>query len=507
MCAHSSLAFSASHLRRHLAAVAVVAMFCGLYLVGNAQPSTFEATLLFVVPIALAAIEFGLVGGLVAGVVACALVFAWNLSTPAADLTWIGYVSPALAYLLLGGLLGRFVTVRRALETKIARSEQLSLDLMATADFDGYFTRLNESWARTLGWSLAELRSRPLIEFVHPEDREHTQTELAGVIAGCDAIAFRNRYRARDGSYRWLEWNARADTEQGVIHANARDITMLQQAEEAIRHHGEDLEDTVRERTVELEQSRRETLRRLALAAEYRDDDTNKHTERVGHASMLVALELGLETMAPTIRDAAPLHDLGKLGISDSILLKPASLTPAEHDTMKDHTVIGAAILADSSSSVLQMAAQIALTHHERWDGTGYPAGLAGSDIPLTARIVAVADTFDAITHKRPYKGARPVDEALAVISSASGTLFDPGVVRAFLALDHTVLVLDARPPGGGRREPPLGGLDDLGPGVARTRTFVPGERRSRASAAPKGARNALRGMHHEAGMAISSAA
>ena len=422
--------------RRPLAVVLLVALFAGVYLLGDSAPA------IFVVPIVLAAIEFGVVGGLAAALLALALVAGWDLSTPQADLDAFEYLSRAVAYGLLGGLLGRFVTVRRRLEAKISRSEQLSLDLMATASFEGYFTRLNDSWERTLGWSREELRSRPLIDFVHPDDRERTVTEVANLTAGHDTVSFRNRYRARDGSYRWLEWNACVDTEQAIIHASARDITVLQRAEETIRHHGEQLERTVGERTSELEQSRRETLRRLALAAEYRDDETHNHTERVGHTSMLIARELGLhEETVQTICDAVPLHDVGKLGISDTILLKPGPLTAAEYTTMQEHTLIGAAILADSSSTVLQMAAQIALSHHERWNGSGYPHGVAGEDIPIAARITAIADTFDAITHKRPYKEARSTDHALTKILEGSGTLFDPAAVKAFLTLDHTQLV------------------------------------------------------------------
>ncbi|MBW3608301.1 MAG: PAS domain S-box protein [Actinobacteria bacterium] len=414
----------------------LVALFAGVYLLGDSAPA------IFVVPIVLAAIEFGVVGGLAAAVLALALVLAWDLSTPQADLDAFEYLSRAVAYGLLGGLLGRFVTLRRRLEAKISRSERLSRDLMATAGFDGYFTRLNDSWERTLGWSSEELRSRPLIEFVHPDDRERTLAEVANVAAGHDTVSFRNRYRARDGSYRWLEWNACVDTEQAIIHANARDITVLQRAEETIRHHGEQLERTVRERTSELEQSRRETLRRLALAAEYRDDETHNHTERVGHTSMLIARELGLrEELVQTICDAVPLHDVGKVGISDTILLKPGPLTAAEYTTMQKHTVIGAAILVDSSSTVLQMAGQVALSHHERWNGSGYPHGVAGEHIPIAARITAIADTFDAITHKRPYKDARSTDHALTEILEGSGTLFDPAAVKAFLTLDHTLLV------------------------------------------------------------------
>ena len=195
-------------------------------------------------------------------------------------------------------------------------------------------------------------------------------------------------------------------------------------------------------RTSELEQSRSETLQRLALAAEYRDDETHNHTERVGHTSVLIARELGLpEATVQTIGGAVPLHDVGKLGIADAILLKPGPLTAGEYKTMQGHTLIGAAILVNSSTGVLQMAAKIALNHHERWNGSGYPHGAAGEDIPLAARIAAIADTFDAITHKRPYKEARTIAHALPEIVAGSGTLFDPAVVTAFLALDHAKLV------------------------------------------------------------------
>ena len=426
--------------QRRRTALTVAALFAALYVLADAGAN--QAPVLFVVPIALAAIEFGVAGGLVAGLVALALVFGWDLSTRDVTLDLVAYLSQAVAYLLLGVLLGRFVSAHRALEAKVARSERLSLDLMATVDFDGRLKWLNDSWKRALGWGIDELRARPLVTFVHPEDRRRSLDMFAGVVAGHNAIGFRNRCRARDGSYRWLEWNARADDERSIIHATARDITVLHDAEETIRHHGEELERLVQTRTSELELSRRETLQRLALAAEYRDDDTNRHTTRVGRTSMLVARELGLpDWLVQTIGDAAPLHDVGKLGIPDAIMLKPGKLTTAQYDTMKEHTFIGAAILAGSSSSVLQMAAAIALTHHERWNGTGYPDGLAGEQIPLAARIAAIADTFDAITHNRPYKDARPIDIALAEIRRGSGSLFDPAVVAAFLELDHGALV------------------------------------------------------------------
>ncbi len=198
------------------------------------------------------------------------------------------------------------------------------------------------------------------------------------------------------------------------------------------------LEDRVRERTRDLEQSRLEVLERLALAAEYRDDDTYRHTERVGRITALLARRLGLPTEeAALLRRAAPLHDIGKVAISDRILLKPGRLTPDEYEAMKEHTTAGARILGGSSSPLLQMAEVIARSHHERWDGSGYPAGLAGDAIPLHGRLVAVADVFDALTHARPYKAAMPVPEALAELDEMAASAFDPRVKRAFDGLDH----------------------------------------------------------------------
>jgi len=202
------------------------------------------------------------------------------------------------------------------------------------------------------------------------------------------------------------------------------------------------LEGKVRERTHELEASQLETLERLALAADYRDDDTGLHTRRVGRTAALLARTLGLpEDEVETIQRAAPLHDVGKIGTPDEILLKPDKLTPAEFNVIKTHTTTGAKILSGSSSPLLQLAEAIALTHHERWDGNGYPVGLAGETIPLAGRIVAVADVFDALTHMRPYKPVWPVEEAVAEIQRSSGRQFDPRVVEAFLTLPHSILI------------------------------------------------------------------
>jgi putative nucleotidyltransferase with HDIG domain len=218
----------------------------------------------------------------------------------------------------------------------------------------------------------------------------------------------------------------------GVVARGARRLDGL----------NEELEQRVAHRTAELERSRHETLQRLARAAEWRDDETRQHAERIGRTAALLAAELGLdETTCEHLRSAAPLHDIGKLSTPDAVLLKPGRLTAEEMATMRRHAEAGAQILSGSESGVLRLAEEIARTHHERWDGHGYPYGLSGDDIPLSGRIVAVADVFDALTHARPYKPAWPVAEALAEIRRGCGSHFDPAVVAAFERLDAVALV------------------------------------------------------------------
>jgi putative two-component system response regulator len=203
-----------------------------------------------------------------------------------------------------------------------------------------------------------------------------------------------------------------------------------------LQNQNQALEVKVRERTRELEQTQIEILKRLAQAAEFRDDDTGRHTQRVGQLAARLAQDLGLpEHQVELIRLAAPLHDLGKIGIPDHILLKPGRFSSSEYEQMKSHAVIGARILSGGRYPLLRMAEEIAYTHHERWDGSGYPLGLAGEAIALAGRIVAVADTFDALTHERPYKHAWPIADALAEIARQSGEKFDPSVVAALVRL------------------------------------------------------------------------
>jgi len=221
-----------------------------------------------------------------------------------------------------------------------------------------------------------------------------------------------------------------------------RNLLHVEDLQDRLFEQNANLEDEVAERTRDLERARLEVLERLALASEYRDDDTQEHAWRIGRTCALLAIGLGLpDREVELIRRAAPLHDIGKVGIPDAILLKPGKLSGEEFETIKTHTTIGAEILSGSRSPLLVMAEQIALTHHERWDGQGYPHGLRSEQIPLSGRIVAVADVFDALTHDRPYKRAWHVREALAEILREAGRHFDPEVVQAFSSLDHPSLL------------------------------------------------------------------
>jgi putative two-component system response regulator len=245
-----------------------------------------------------------------------------------------------------------------------------------------------------------------------------------------------------------------------------RNLLQVKLLQDRLREHNARLEHDVAERTRDLDHARGEMLERLALAAEYRDDQTQEHAWRIGRICALIGLGLGLpDPEVELVARAAPLHDLGKIGISDTILLKPGKLTDEEFSIIKTHTTIGAEILAGSRSPVLRLAERISLMHHERWDGSGYPAGVGGEDISLVARIVTVADVFDALTHERPYKSAWPVEEAVDEVLGLAGSKFDPDIVAVFATLDHPMLlsrVSGWEPPSGGRRPQPSNGLSVL---------------------------------------------
>jgi len=247
---------------------------------------------------------------------------------------------------------------------------------------------------------------------------------------------------------------------------DAEDLILRVRNTLELKSYQDSLEEKVLERTAELRKSREDVIHCLARAAEYRDNETGHHVIRVGRYVGLMADQLGVDAQTSHMMElASTLHDMGKIGIPDSILRKPGPLTDEERNHMKKHcefgaeictpdrekaqesvaahVVIGAMMFSGSAASpLLQMASRIALTHHERWDGAGYPRGLKGEEIPIEGRITAVADVFDALSSKRPYKAAFPLDKCFGIIEEEAGKHFDPRVVKAFLARKRDVIAV-----------------------------------------------------------------
>jgi putative two-component system response regulator len=247
-----------------------------------------------------------------------------------------------------------------------------------------------------------------------------------------------------------------------------RNVLIAKASHDRLKNYSHDLEHAVRERTTELEISRRDLIHCLARAAEYRDDDTGHHVFRVGQYARLIGEALGLdEKSVDTLEQAAALHDIGKIGVPDAILLKPGKLTedefmvmqkhasigkrimsrcsPDDEIKLRRHAEVGAKILEVGSSHVLDMARTIALTHHERWDGSGYPLGLKGEDIPLEGRVSAVADVFDALSSRRCYKEAFPIDKCFSIMEEQRGSHFDPKVLDAFFTVRDQIIDVQIR--------------------------------------------------------------
>ncbi len=203
-----------------------------------------------------------------------------------------------------------------------------------------------------------------------------------------------------------------------------------------VKNCNEQLEEKVAERTNEVYETRIKVIRRLSRAAEFRDNETGLHVIRMSQYSYLLAKTIGMSQKdCEIVLNASPLHDIGKIGIPDRILLKPGKLNKNEWEIMKSHTYIGMEILEGGNCELLKAAHTIAMTHHEKWDGSGYPNGLAGEEIPLIGRVVAVADVFDALTSERPYKKAWSLDDAFNLLINEKARHFDPGLVDAFVAL------------------------------------------------------------------------
>lgn len=228
--------------------------------------------------------------------------------------------------------------------------------------------------------------------------------------------------------------------------ARAKNMLALRASHKKLEDRAAWLVDEVRKATEHLVAQERETIFCLAKAAEYRDPETGAHILRMAHYSHHIARVMGLPVaQQDLLLEAAPMHDIGKVGTPDLILLKPGKLTDDEFTIMKHHAVIGYEVLSASSSPLLQVAAEIAHTHHEKFDGSGYPRGLVGEDIPLFGRIVAVADVFDALTSERPYKKAWGVEDAIKLLVEGKGKHFDPRCVEAFLTDWDQVLEIKQR--------------------------------------------------------------
>lgn len=214
----------------------------------------------------------------------------------------------------------------------------------------------------------------------------------------------------------------------------------------ALYDQARELERLVRQRTAELETTRLQIIHRLGRAAEFKDNETGNHVIRMSHYARLIAEAMGLAAHSVELLfHAAPMHDVGKIGIPDNILLKPGKLDAVEWEVMRQHPAMGAEILGTHAHPLMQAAHEVALTHHEKWDGTGYPKGLRGEEIPLFGRIVAIADVFDALTSARPYKEAWSVDDALAMIDAGAGKHFDPGLLQPFKAVMPEILEIKER--------------------------------------------------------------
>jgi response regulator RpfG family c-di-GMP phosphodiesterase len=227
------------------------------------------------------------------------------------------------------------------------------------------------------------------------------------------------------------------------FNSRIRNLLELAKSRRELSDRAKWLDVKIEEATSSIVSREIETIVRLTRAAEFRDDVTGMHVIRVGHMCAALARSIGLpEEECKMLLLAAPMHDIGKVAISDEILLKPGKLTPEEFEIMKQHTTAGYEVLRGSESPMLQCAAEIALTHHERFDGTGYPRALCGSSIPLSGRLCSIVDVFDALTSRRPYKEAWSIEDALATIDADSGTQFDPDVASVFReALDEILAI------------------------------------------------------------------
>jgi putative two-component system response regulator len=303
-----------------------------------------------------------------------------------------------------------------------------------------------------LNWAKEHVPDLVIVDYMMPDIDGLEFIRLLREMPGCDVVPVvmitandqkQLRYRALDlGANDFLT----KPVDKVEFLARSRNMLLVSDARKQLSDRAQWLADEVRKATAEIVARERETVFRLCKAAEYRDPETGAHILRMAHYSQLIARGLGLSVEdQELLLEAAPMHDIGKVGIPDGILLKPARLDAEEFEVMKRHAIYGYELLQGSSSRVLQAGADIALGHHEKFDGSGYPAGVMGTDIPIFSRIVAVADVFDALTSERPYKKAWTLEAAVDLLLEGSGTHFDPDCVKAFLGAWDDVMDIRSR--------------------------------------------------------------
>lgn len=304
--------------------------------------------------------------------------------------------------------------------------------------------------------AVARCREAPpdlvIVDFLMPGMNGHeVVTALRTGIAGADVpIVMVTASEERSVRQRALDLGVTdfivKPIEPAEVKARLANLLALRRSHLKLMDRAQDLDQEVRRATRIIAERDEELIIRLSRAAEFRDPETGAHISRMAHFSRLIALELGLpEEWCDRILRAAPMHDVGKLGIPDGILLKAGPLDPAETEIMRRHARIGFSILGGSGSAVIRLGAEIALSHHEKFDGSGYPSGLQGEAIPLSGRIVAVVDVFDALTSARPYKAAWSLDRARRYLEDSRGSHFDPACVDAFLRVWPQVLAVRDR--------------------------------------------------------------
>ena len=303
-----------------------------------------------------------------------------------------------------------------------------------------------------LAWCIGNLPDLVIVDYMMPELDGLQFIARFRAAPGCEEIPVLmiTANDDKDVRYEALQIGATDFLTKPVdrleFSARVRNMLALSTSRRHLADRAAWLAEEVKKATAAIHSREQELLFRMSRAAEFRDPETGAHIQRMAHYSHLIASSLGLSPEDQAlILQAAPMHDVGKIGIPDYILLKPGKLTPEEFEVMKGHARLGFELLSGSESVVLQAAASIAIAHHEKYDGSGYPYGVAGDAIPLFGRIVAVADVFDALTSERPYKKAWDFDRAVSFLREGAGQHFDAACVNAFLARLDDVVAVHAR--------------------------------------------------------------